>query len=114
RSTFRQVWRWTQENLQIRPGDKLFAWRWNRGRALDLNSATDADTDIALSLLIAARRFGEPRYETAAQAILEDIWRQEVIQAGNQYYVTAGNWAPGEEYPTLHVAYFAPYAYQFF
>src|SRR5205823_12664376 len=35
--TFREVWRWTKENLQTR-GDKLFAWKW-KGRILDRNSA---------------------------------------------------------------------------
>ncbi len=114
RTTFRQVWKWTRDNLQIRAGDKLFAWKWNHGRALDLNSATDADSDIALALLLASQRFGDPEYAVAARPILADIWRQEIVQVGDRYYVTAGNWAPGEEFPTLHVAYFAPYAYGLF
>ncbi len=29
-------------------------------------------------------------------------------------FVTAGNWAPAERWPTIHVAYLAPYAYEVF
>src|SRR5262249_26980407 len=55
---FQQVWSWTQQNLQVR-SDKLFAWKW-KDQVLDLHSASDADTDIALALLLASRRFSVP------------------------------------------------------
>ena len=52
RATFNTVWAWTKQQLQVRD-DKLFAWKW-KGTVLDRNSATDADTDIALALILAA------------------------------------------------------------
>ena len=112
RPTFSSVWSWTKQNLQIRP-DKLFAWKW-KGKVLSLNSATDADTDIALALVLASRRFDEPSYEQEALAILDSIWNVEVLAVGPTHYLTAGNWAPREDYPTIHVAYLAPYAYEVF
>ncbi len=112
RPTFSSVWTWTKQNLQVRP-DKLFAWKW-KGKVLSLNSATDADTDIALALILAARRFDEPTYEQEALAILESIWKTEVLTIGRRSFVTAGNWAPREDYPTIHTAYLAPYAYEVF
>jgi cellulose synthase (UDP-forming) len=110
--TFAGVWKWTKQNLQVRP-DKLFAWKW-KGKVVSLNSATDADTDIALALILAARRFDEPAYEREALVILDALWNTEVLTIGERSFVTAGNWAPKEAYPTIHVAYLAPYAYEVF
>ena len=112
RRTFDDVWRWTRTNLQVRP-DKLFAWKW-KGKVLSNNAATDADTDIALALILASRRFDRPEYEREAQAILTSIWDLEVLHLTQQSYVTGGNWAVSEDYPTIHVAYLAPYAYEVF
>jgi cellulose synthase (UDP-forming) len=112
RTTFEAVWDWTKQHLQVRD-DKLFAWKW-KGTVLDRNSATDADTDIALALILAARRFDHPAFEQDALAILDSIWNLELVHIGTHSYVTAGNWARHEPVPTIHVAYLAPYAYEIF
>ena len=112
RAAFDEVWRWTRDHLQVRD-DRLLAWKWKDGLQ-DRNSATDADQDAALALVLAARRFREPGYLEEARAILADIWAREVITVGGRPVPTGGNWAPGERYPTVHVAYLAPYAYQVF
>ncbi|PWU12255.1 MAG: glycosyl transferase family 2 [Bdellovibrio sp.] len=110
--TFRCIWEWTKHNLQVR-GDALFSWKW-KGRVLDINSATDADTDIALALILASRRFDDFSFLQEAQKIVNDIWERETIAAGQLRYITGGNWAPAEAKPTIHVAYLAPYAYEIF
>lgn len=112
RATFNTVWAWTKQHLQVRD-DKLFAWKWKE-TVLDKNSATDADTDIALALILASRRFDHPVFEQESLAIIDSIWNQEMVHIGSHAYVTAGNWAPYEDYPTIHVAYLAPYAYEIF
>jgi cellulose synthase (UDP-forming) len=109
RETFAAVWRWTQENLQVR-GDHLFAWKWKE-RVLDRHAATDADVDIALALVLAARRFSEPRYLERAQEILGDIWEQEIVALPGACIPTAGDWTLGERFPVVHVGYLAPHAY---
>lgn len=112
RQTFTSVWNWTRQYLQVRP-DKLFAWKW-KGKIVSFNSATDADTDIALALILASRRFSDPAFEKDALAILDSIWNKEILKIGPRYYVTAGNWAIQEDYPPIHVGYLAPYAYEVF
>ena len=112
RPAFDEVWRWTKENLQVRE-DRLLAWKW-KDRVLDRNAATDADQDAALALVLAWRRFGEPRFLDEARGLLRDIWEKEVVLAGGRPFPTGGNWARAERYPTLHVAYLAPYAYEVF
>lgn len=111
-ATFEAVWKWTRQNLRVR-GAALFAWKW-KDRVLDKNSATDADTDIALALILASRRFENPGHLEEARRILADIWSQEILHTDALDLVTAGNWAVHEPFPTIHVAYLAPYAYQVF
>jgi endo-1,4-beta-D-glucanase Y len=66
--TFRNIWVWTKQNLQ-REEDKLFSWDFDlkgsfwtypakKAIIKDVNSATDADEDIALALLLAGRDGG--------------------------------------------------------
>lgn len=112
RLMFDRVWAWTKEHLQVRD-DKLFVWKW-KGKVSSMNSATDADTDIALALILAARRFDQPAYEQEALAILTSIWDLELLHTDSHIYVTAGNWARYEDHPVIHVAYLAPYAYEVF
>jgi cellulose synthase (UDP-forming) len=111
RETFDAAWDWTQKHLS-RP-DNLFSWKWKEV-ILDKNAATDADTDIALALLLAAERFDEPAYRSQAMYIIDSIWEKEVLELNGRYYLTGGNWAPAEEFPTIHVGYLAPYAYEIF
>lgn len=112
RPAFDEVWRWTRENLQVRD-DRLLAWKW-KDRVLDRNAATDADQDAALALVLASRRFGEARYLDDARGIIADLWDKETVAAGGRRVPVAGNWAPAERHPTIHVAYLAPYAYEIF
>lgn len=112
-ATFDTVWNWTKKNLR-RKNDKLFAWKYNNGKVLDYNAATDADVDIALALLLASRQFKNEDYAEEARKIMYDIWRYEVVKVDKKYYLTGGNWAPSQRYPMIHVAYLAPYAYETF
>ena len=108
---FDTVWEWTRKNL--RRDDGLFAWKY-KNQVLDWNAATDADVDIALALLLASRKFSDETYASEAIKIMNSIWENEVVKVDSSCYLTAGNWAPKERYPTIHVAYLAPYAYETF
>ena len=112
RETFDQVWKWTKDHLRVR-GDHLFAWKW-KDEVIDYHSATDADTDIAMALLLASRRFEAPDYEREALEVIRDIWDHEILPAGNAFYPTAGDWTRGEPIAVVHIGYLAPYAYQEF
>ena len=112
RAGFEEVWRWTSANLQVRE-DRLLAWRW-KDRVLDRNAATDADQDAALALVLASRRFGEPRFLDEARGAARATSGSRRSSGGGRPFPTGGNWAPAERYPTIHVAYLAPYAYEVF
>ena len=114
RVTFETVWRWTAGHLQ--GGGSPFASLWSNGMIADHNSATDADSDIALALLFAARRFHDPGLHEQALTVLAALWQDDVIAIDGMNVVTAGSWAtrqatPG---PVINPSYFAPYAYRAF
>ena len=115
RSAFDTVWHWTEANLQVR-GDGLFAYLWSGGGVQDHNSATDADSDIALSLLFAAHRFGNAAYRSAAVTVLSGMWRHDVTSVNGMNVLTAGNWAAAQQSPgpVINPSYLAPYAYRIF
>lgn len=119
--TFDAVWQWTKENLR-RTDDTLFGWIW--GERPDgtygflegggENTAADANTDIALSLILASRRWRDDRYAVEAKDMLADVWKLEVASAAGRPYLTAGNWAQSESHLVINPSYFAPYAWRVF
>jgi len=121
REIFDLVWSWTKNTLK-RPDDNLFGWRWgNKGQdEYGLlpnggdNSASDADTDVALALILAAKRWNNSKYLDEAKLIIADIWKLEVYEAGTDNYLIAGNWASGGDKIIVNPSYFSPYAWRLF
>jgi endoglucanase len=95
---FDRVWTWTREHLR-RP-DGLLAWRWSDGRVTDDEPAADADLDAARALLLAAKRFDEPRYardgRALGRAVSEHETKGSVLVAGpwTQDVVNPSYWSP--------------------
>lgn len=121
KSTFDAAWNWTSQHLKR--SDGLFSWKWGQrpdGTAGILtneggeNTASDADTDIALSLLMAGSKWRSSHYTSAAKSIIPAIWEQEVMEAGGQPYLTADELEKNSPAPVINPSYFAPYAYRLF
>jgi endoglucanase len=122
KETFDRVLKWTNNNLRKRKTDKLFAWKWGKNEdgkwdvIYDggINSASDADQDIALALIFASKRWGTDDYLDQVYVLLNDIWEREVLQIGDDYYLVAGNWAKTEAQPTINPSYLSFAAYPIF
>lgn len=118
RETFERVWQWTEKYLQNE--NSLFAWKFSivpgtqAVRIDDANSATDADTDIAHALFLAADRWSVPEYRTAALAIIRGIWEIETVETPHGRHVLAGNWANESGSIVMNPSYFSPVAYRLF
>jgi endo-1,4-beta-D-glucanase Y len=120
--TFDTSWAWTKQQLQRQ--DKLFSWRWGKktdgtyGVLTDVNgqnSASDADTDIALSLLMAADRWQDASYLNEAKAIISSIYENEVVVVGGVPYLASNNLEKQSSSPiVMNPSYLAPYAYREF
>lgn len=119
REVFDRVLNWTQNNLQTQPNSKLFSYKWgkaedNSWRVLDEASASDADSDIALALIFAARRWNERKYQSLALEILASIWDKDVVRVQGRPYLTPGEWATHQTRPALNPSYLSPYAMRIF
>ena len=113
---------WTKDNLQR--DDHLFSWKFGRlpnGQYSILdniggqNTATDGDSDIALSLLLAYSRWQQDKYLYDAKAIISSIWDKEVVMINGQPVLSADDLERNN--PTqvvLNPSYFSPYAYKLF
>jgi endoglucanase len=121
KETFDKVWQFTKNNLK-RESDNLFGWKWGE-REDDSwgfmpeggeNSASDADSDIALALIFASRRWGSEIYKFEALAILYDLWKINTVSFNDNRYLTAGNWADLPDEIVINPSYFSPYAWRVF
>lgn len=122
KTTFDKAWEWTQEQLSREDG--LFAWRWGEkadgtyGVLEDVggqNAASDADTDIALALLMAAGRWQQEGYLTEAKSLITNIWEHEVVEVQSVPYMTSNNLEKQSQSPiVMNPSYLAPYAYREF
>lgn len=121
--TFDKAWGWTKEHLG-RQDDELFSWRWGQkndgtyGVLTDMggqNTASDADSDIALALIMAASKWQKQTYLEEARAIVRDIWEEEVITVNGIPYLTSNNLEKDSQKPAIiNPSYLAPYAYRHF
>ncbi len=117
-NTFDGVWSWTKDHMQYRSGDKLLSWLWiNNGdnsKLGDSESASDADEDIALSLLFAYKKWGNNNYLTESKKIINDIWKKEVVNIKGVYYLTSGSNSSRKEGYLLNPSYISPATYRIF
>jgi endoglucanase len=127
--TFDRVWAWTRDHLARtgRDAPSLMAWHWTRlngGGVTDWNHASDADTDLALALIMAGDRWRAPTtpdtapYHDTARAVLVDLLDQAVIADGEGHrLILPGTWADERNAGRgviLNPSYLAPAAYRLF
>lgn len=119
KATFDTTYKWAKDNLQIPRGDHLFSWKWGQKAdktwgALDTTSATDADQDIALALLLAHKEWKDPKYKEDALLILNEIWDRLTLNAPIGRVLLPGDWPKKGRTYQINPSYFAPYAYRVF
>jgi endoglucanase len=119
KATFDKTYQWAKDNLQIPRGDHLFSWKWgqrpdNTWGALDKTSATDADQDIALALVLASAEWKDPNYLNDAKLILSEIWDRLTVQTPLGRILLPGDWPQQGRKFQINPSYFAPYAYRVF
>jgi len=125
--TFVRVYRWTKTHLsrEATHGDHLLAWQWGKKTdgswgILDANTASDADLDYALALLLASRRGwqgppGLPDYLAEARQVAQDILAKEVLELPDGTLLLApGNWHAKSPPYLINPSYFFPAAYRAF
>ena len=120
--TFDKAWAWTKEQLQRE--DKLFAWRWGQrddgtyGVLTNVNgqnAASDADSDIALALMMGASRWQQESYLKEGKEIVQSMWENEVVTVNGVPYLASNNLEKQSQSPiVMNPSYLSPYAYREF
>ncbi|RYF28120.1 MAG: hypothetical protein EOO17_05335 [Chloroflexi bacterium] len=120
--TFDRSWQWTKDNLQRE--DKLMSWKYgqnedgNYGIQTSIggqNTATDADIDIAFSLLMAAGRWSDPKYKWDAVDVIKSIWEQEVVIINGKPVLVASDIEKNNLTSVIvNPSYFSPHAFRVF
>ncbi len=117
RDTFDLVYSWTCNNL--RRSDNLFSWNWGKNSEgkygiIDINSASDADVDIAFSLLIAYQTWHDEKYLKYARKIIDSIWDNETKSIDNHIVLMPGVTQMSNPTLELNPSYFSTYAFKLF
>ncbi|MGI9028323.1 MAG: glycosyl hydrolase family 8 [Candidatus Saccharimonadales bacterium] len=120
--TFDESWQWTKDNLQR--DDFLLSWKF--GQLPDgtygiqdtvggQNTATDGDSDIALSLLMAYSRWQQDKYLYDALPLISAMWEKEVVIINGKPVLAANDLErKNPKEIIVNPSYFAPYAYKVF
>ncbi|HET9931681.1 MAG TPA: glycosyl hydrolase family 8, partial [Polyangiaceae bacterium] len=113
--TFDELWLYSQKWVN---GNGLMNWYINAAgtQVLGSGAATDADEDIAWSLVMADRQWGgkgslDKPYIELAKAQIDRIWRTEVAHDQNEMLLPGDTWGSN---PLFNPSYFAPNQYRIF
>lgn len=117
KKTFDLSYKWAKNNLQRK--DKLFSWIWGENKngkyeILDPNTASDADVDIAFSLILAYEKWKQYTYLLEAEAIINSIWNNETRRIGENIVLAPGVVQNADEKIEINPSYFSPYAFRLF
>ena len=120
RTSFYKVLNWTKGHLLLKDKN-LFGWWYGKNAKgsmvlLDKGTATDADQDIALALLLANEKWDDPQLLKLSKIIIADIWKYDTVEVAGNRIVVAGNWTsdPNQAVFTINPSYLSPYTYRLF
>jgi endo-1,4-beta-D-glucanase Y/4-amino-4-deoxy-L-arabinose transferase-like glycosyltransferase len=112
--TFDSVWNWT--NLNMKNSSGLFGSKWEaKSKALiEKGTTASADTDIALALVLASRKWNDATYLNSAREIAQNIWSKEVKYIAGKPFIVASDWLVGKKEAFVSLSTLSPHAYRQF
>jgi endoglucanase len=118
RTTFDQCLSWTESNLSRLPasGDRLLKWHYRNSSSVDSAPASDADIDYATGLVLAYRKWHDPRYLELARGVLDSILEFETLRIDGRLYLLpwhVDSIPKGEPVPQ-NPSYYAPAQFRLF
>jgi endoglucanase len=107
--SFSAIWSWTTTHLKRKDG--LMAWRWDDGKVVDEQPASDADLDMAWALVLAGKTFDDPAYTNAGTALGTRILDDLTVETPDGRILLPGLWAQGSGPWSYNPSYASPAAY---
>jgi endoglucanase len=116
KQNFDNIWQFTKKNYQVRTDDNLFAWkaRSKEFKIIDYTVASDADIDIAYSLINAYENWGDDSYLNEAKQIIDSIWKKLIFDVNGRLILGFSDDPYEENGLIFNPSYFSPYAYKKF
>ncbi len=110
---FKSLWNYSR-GFRSYFGVDLTPWITSsfRLKSVDNSSATDADLDIATSLILMHYKTGAQEYLDDALKIANAIWNTEIEQSS--LLILSGNTSMWQSNPTFNLSYFSPVAIRLF
>ncbi|WP_206074474.1 glycosyl hydrolase family 8 [Antribacter gilvus] len=107
--SFDEIWDWTAAEL-VRD-DGLLAWRWDEGRVVDDEPASDADLDAARALVLAGDRFDRPDLREDGLGLAAVIIDQLTVETSLGRILLPGLWAKEQDPYAYNPSYASPAAF---
>jgi endoglucanase len=122
KTTFDKVYLWTKEKMQVRPDDKLFAYRIRPDsngiyNQVDLPNATDGDLDVGLALVNADKKWGSKgqiNYSQEIKTLVDAIFKHRVLELNGNLTLLPFNSQKWKGLEVLNPSYFSPAHYKLF
>ena len=118
RPTFDTIWNFTKNNFQKRNGDKLLASKIQNidgaTSILDSNSSSDAEQDIALSLILANNKWNEKQYLSDAKEIISDLYKLRLTNLNGPKTILQSDSNINKGYDLINMGYLSPAHYRIF
>jgi endo-1,4-beta-D-glucanase Y len=114
RPLFDDLWNYSQKHLN---GNGLMNWSITADGmgTPGLGGATDADEDIAFSLVMADRQWGSTgplNYLNLAKSQINNVWNHEIVDS--KLAGPGDSWGPTNLWNNINISYFAPAFYRIF
>ena len=107
--SFASIWSWTKKHLQEKNG--LMAWRYQNGKVVDDQPASDADLDMARALLVAGDRMDDAQYTADGKALASAIADEMTATTALGRILLPGPWAAGVDPYAYNPSYASPAAF---
>lgn len=107
---FSAVWAWTEEHLMR--SDGLLAWRWQEGKIVDDEPASDADLDAARALLEAGEVFGRSDLSEAGLRLSTNVLDLMTVDSSLGRILVPGLWAASGPDFSYNPSYASPGAFE--
>jgi endo-1,4-beta-D-glucanase Y len=107
--SFDEIWDWTTAEL-VRD-DGLMAWRWDQGRVVDDEPASDADLDAARALVLAGDRFDRPGLHEQGVELAGVVIDRLTVETSLGRILLPGLWAAEREPYAYNPSYASPAAF---
>lgn len=117
-ATLNSLWTYNRGYRAYQGTSNLMPWRTGTysyeslGSAANTSSATDADLDIATSLILTYYATGSEAYKTDALLIISDLWDKEISPTKMIYSGDTPTWK--KETSAYNLSYFSPVALRLF